>query len=164
MTKNNYTEADLKTAYDAGSNYSKGSIADAQKYRFDNILKSLQPQESKEPAPAAPVKEPLGITPGEWLYTVGDNTDFYDIDADERVCSIYRLSETFGELEAEHNAKAICTAINETYGKGYNPEAMEGLVKASVAILNWVKGHDAISFLEEDDIKRLEQAIMNAKL
>jgi len=75
-------------------------------------------------------KEVLNITPGKWGYD--DGHLFKEADDGHSLGSIAHIYETYPEMGGlgGHNAKAICTAVNETYGKGLNPAAMDELYKA----------------------------------
>jgi hypothetical protein len=110
------------------------------------------------------VKEPLGITPGELNY--------YDRYEGENAVAIKAgntaIAEIIGEVwsegevskeQAKANAKAICTAVNSTYKKGYNPEAMEGLYKA---LENELKHLNLLDHYQR--ISEIKQALKNAKL
>jgi hypothetical protein len=120
-----------------------------------------QPQESKEP---------LDITPGKWYYskdqenacTIGNNT----------VC-LFMSNETEvieGKItidEVVNNSIGVCRAINSTYGKGYNPEAMEGLYKAleeCVERLEYQKITGEWGKLDQSALTESKQALKNAKL
>jgi hypothetical protein len=56
----------------------------------------------------------------------------------------------------------VYTAINETYGKGFNPEAMEGLYKALELAHENLKCQNA--WLNKPEWEQIEQALKNAKL
>ena len=61
--------------------------------------------------------------------------------------------------ENKENAKAIVSAMNNTYGSGVNPIAVPDLLKAAIWALN------ALEFVGEPDAsKALEAAIDKAKL
>jgi len=77
-------------------------------------------------------KEVLNITKGEWcineeentvskyrIYTAADGSNIGWFDPDEEQAE-----------QGLDNSKAIVTDVNETYGKGYNPAAMDELYKA----------------------------------
>lgn len=92
-------------------------------------------------------KEVLNITPGKWVWEERNKRfaiEAINIDGEETTA--VEIAVTHGDENIDFtDAKAICTAVNETYGKGFRPEAMEELYKALEEItdmaLRWsVKG------------------------
>ena len=87
----------------------------------------------------------LNITPGPWEY----HAETYNTDNRDRVsigsikggdwfiaeiqnsCNENNLSD---DEESEANATAIVTAVNNTYHKGINPEAVEELLQVAKSI------------------------------
>lgn len=76
--------------------------------------------------------ELVNMTLGKWETGTNDDNGETVIRSDDgRIltnleCDRYHLSDK----EIADNAKAICTAVNNTYGKGYDPAAIEELYKA----------------------------------
>lgn len=69
-----------------------------------------------------------------------------------------KLPETM--VEVKRNTEKIRTAVNSTYGKGYNPAAMEELIKALTALTNMCGIIPREVFTEAG--QRDFQAILNA--
>ncbi len=167
MTKNNYTEAEVRKAIDMACEESATSIGTYPTHTANEIIEHLksQPQESKDPLP---VKEPLDITPGGWYYSK-DQENACTIGTDKRTLFMSNETEVIeGNItidEVVNNSIAVCRAMNGTYGKGYNPEAMEGLVKemqgfVDNAIINKQAAENQLTYYKG----RFEQALKNAKL
>jgi hypothetical protein len=69
--------------------------------------------------------------------------------------------------KAEGNAKAICTAVNETYGKGFRPEAMEELYNALTKCAKQLERYTSLDYWDTDDDEAYElskTALNNAKI
>lgn len=119
-------------------------------------------------------KEVLEITKGEWYISESIQHDenmcavpYYEIankNSSFWIAQINASDRAFGKTAAEANAKAICTAINSTYGKGYNPAAMEELYKALEGIMDWQDKHPEISFIPSHILLAAETSLNNAKL
>lgn len=113
-------------------------------------------------------KEVLNITPGEW--------DFED-DYLSKGRSRIRVGGNYGTIaivaqagygvEHKDNAKAICTAVNESYGKGFRPEALEELYERLQDLLIECIDNDGDSILPtsaNETISKVMNALKNAKL
>lgn len=87
-------------------------------------------------------------TQGEW-----EVAERFNIIADgEYVGDTYQPYITDEKCEA--NAKAIVTAVNNTYGKGINPEAVPDLLGALRTLLQ-VNHHDQEALLNAQEISVL---------
>lgn len=119
-----------------------------------------------------PVKEGqevLDITKGEWRV---DKEKPCIVRVNEYVRLIQTLEvgncpsvgdyEYFVDREGEANAKAICTAVNGTYGKGFDPSKMEELYKALAIAHKNLQGQNC--FLSQPEWEQIETALTNAKL
>lgn len=108
-------------------------------------------------------KEVLNITPGGWIT---DKSHAIDREGVTIWAGDNIIADVVPDVhdQEEENAKAICNAVNGTYGKGIDPAGVEEVIKAAVNVLNWHKAHDAISFIEIQQMERLETALKNAKL
>ena len=82
-------------------------------------------------------------TKGEWYAKDGQ---IYPIETGKTLATVPYYNEESEEMQA--NARLIAAA----------PDLLEALV----SVLNWHKAHDAISFLEEEAIKKAEAAIQKA--
>ena len=132
-------------------------------------------------------KEVLEITPGEWFLSHSkvaisptSKRPFKSIKNSKSIGGKI-IANAFGGgafvneaaiNEAEANAKAICKAINGTYGKGYNPAAMDEVVKAleeSLTIIERLSDQyrevaNKHSSYTNGEHNRLQTALNNAKL
>ena len=80
----------------------------------------------------------MDITKGEWIVS-GESKSLqrYHVSANgENICAIFTSLP-----QSEANAKAICTAVNNTYGKGYNPASLEELYKALAECREWYENN-----------------------
>ena len=131
--------------------------------------------QSKTPTPVSIDKEVLEISPTPWFIrkngyeVIMDKDDLYSV-------AVANTSFRPKKINA-NNAKAICTAVNETYGKGYNPASLEELYNALdrvvgfLADLNgseWIKGQDVGSLDMKQRAKGLQsfayKTLQNSKL
>ena len=110
-------------------------------------------------------KEVFEITPGEWTY---QNTLISSQDTHICDVSIGKANTPYILLKEQEraNTKAICKAINGTYGKGINPDAMEEMYSAAWNALKTLEAIDLLSptLLGGDTLERLQTALNNAKL
>jgi len=90
----------------------------------------------------------LNITPGPWIFSKGKHNGAKP--DPNSIGSIQGTTETLwciaeiqgdcaengldGQEESEANAAAIVTAVNNTYHKGINPEAVEELLQVTKAL------------------------------
>jgi hypothetical protein len=92
----------------------------------DEIKEQIYLAETAAPLPYT--GEGVGITQGKWRMENPENKNSnFVIYTTENTSG---LANVYTGKESEANAKAICTAVNETYGKGYDPAAMGELVEA----------------------------------
>ena len=109
-------------------------------------------------------KEVLEITPGEWCITDEENTvSKYRIFTAQGGSNIGWFDPDEEEMEKElANSKAICKAINGTYGKGYNPDAMDELYKALQTLL--ISHYQLTGGIRPTEIEQVaETALKNSK-
>lgn len=117
------------------------------------------------PLPSILVKDELDITKGEWYVTKSSaNSTAIATKTDYSMIAIV----ADWRKERASNAKAICTAVNNTYGKGYNPAAMEELYKA---LLSFTENVDDINIngvhvltIDPELFKQAQTALTNCKL
>ena len=113
-------------------------------------------------------KEVLEITPGEWIIIEGDNRGRVSIAPKESFGFIGSITSDGYGVAAKDNAKAICKAINGTYGKGYNPAAMDELVKTLGEFVDYINSTWLNTENMPDGFKDLlpkaETTLKNAKL
>jgi hypothetical protein len=116
----------------------------------------------------------LNITSGPWIYESGKfNTNDRQlfstgsiISKDERwyiaeiqnSCGSHNLE---GDAESEANATAIVTAVNNTYHKGINPEAVPEML---AQLKNLVYNTLEVDRLPQALVKQLELTIQKATL
>lgn len=115
-------------------------------------------------APSIPVKEELlDITKGEWEAKDIQN-NIYVITEDADICMMLGKTSLLKNERLLSNAKAICTAVNNTYGKGFDPSKMEGIylaLKALVKVMDEYHGQMPVAFRAERMTAKI--AIENAK-
>jgi len=87
------------------------------------------------------------ITPGNWELRnsteLGDKNKYYTAISSgtwQELASVVTSvndgrDKPEEDTEGKENAKAIVTAVNNTYGKNINPEAIDGLVSAMKSIV-----------------------------
>ena len=107
-------------------------------------------------------KEVLNITPGEW--EIFENPY-------PQVGTTYIVADCFNSYFTEDrmraNAKAICTAVNETYKKGYNPAAIDELYKALDDLTDRFDLYKKSELFDNNDKQALDNAkavLTNSKL
>lgn len=81
----------------------------------------------------------LKLTPGTWdVHSTGLLPHKFeihlptDIDGENPIADIHGTEE-----QAEANARAIVTAVNNTFGKGLRPEKYIGVIEALTGMLKW---------------------------
>jgi len=111
-------------------------------------------------------KEVLEITKtpwiAEWTHSIngGQKLGWFISDRENTELHI-TLNADSGKAEA--NAKAICKAINGTYGKGYNPDAVEELYKALQILL--ISHYQLTGGTKRTEVEEIaEKALKNAKI
>ena len=120
-------------------------------------------------------KEVLEITKGRWEIRTDHSREAGTyprslIFSNGRlVANCYQPEGIVKHEEAERNTKAICKAINETYGKGFNPSVMEELYNVLIDAL--VGLESAKDKFELDTpmwgntiISKVKEALKNAKI
>lgn len=109
-----------------------------------------------------------GITKGEWAYDfITDHeslNNFYIHNYDKTVVKLIGNSE-----QCETNAKAICNAVNNTYGKSINPESVPLMLEALkniIPALEIAQANDCFTTgsVLEKYIKEAKEAINKATL
>lgn len=102
------------------------------------------------------------MTPTPWNFTWDDN-GFHFVWADERMPRPYICATGRSDPDDinESNAKAIVSAINNTYGAGINPEAITDLLKAAQDFVSKVEEGKAKS---KESYSKFKAAIEKAKL
>jgi hypothetical protein len=119
-------------------------------------------------------KEVLNITKGEWsIYDMSlPARGIMEIKSDGKIIGTVKklaggkIYSQEQDHEASANANAICTAVNETYGKGYNPAAMHELYEKLYDVL-WAFGGDdrkRLSHVQKAALAQAEAALNNAKI
>lgn len=88
-------------------------------------IETIWQQQSGSPIPVKEGQEVLAITKGEWMPL---NNEYTLLGTSGKGHTHVCIMIENDQMEA--NAKAICTAVNGTYGKNLNPAAMEELYKA----------------------------------
>jgi len=105
----------------------------------------------------------LNITPGPWTYTMpkegkskakisGKNWTFF--------ANVHVRVDNKDSKEGESNLTAIVTAVNNTYHKGINPEAVPEMLSALEAL---VKTRD-LTKIPDGIVETLKQVIQKATL
>lgn len=87
-----------------------------------------------------PVKdEVLDITPTPWHWEERDNAFYiHSLIKDGEETRAVEICKLYGDENIDFaDTKAICTAVNNTYGKGYNPAAMEELMNTLEQVENY---------------------------
>ncbi len=153
MTKNEKSEL-LKEAADIErelkikflSEYTTKKLIKRRQEISDILCGFEEPQESKEP---------LGLTPGEWYSNeIPGNNWIGSLDGDGfKIGCVHKMSDM----------KAICNAVNGTYGKGYDPAQTDALYKALHQLHHAVKFPSVPSYINVE-LAEAEQALKNAKL
>lgn len=94
-------------------------------------------KQEMETTPSIPVKdEVLNITKGNWEYTIDWRDGTLNIQSEK---GAYIATIKDAEANSSHqDAKAICRAVNNTYGKGLNPESCLPMFNALSAILDGI--------------------------
>lgn len=90
----------------------------------------------------------LNITPGPWEFVRPKESNGY--------VYVNACGDTTGSTATCYNgdffpdnAAAIVTAVNNTYHKGINPEAVPGLLKIAVEVRNWYE-ENHFKYMGED--------------
>lgn len=120
----------------------------------------------------------LKLTPGTWkVSTHDDNGDIVIRDAGNKI--VANLStDKYGKEDEEYqqseaDAQAIVKAVNNTFGKGINPEAVEGMfnaLKATVARINgeWdnstLVAYGLLGEMTSDILRVAQDAIQSATI
>lgn len=96
----------------------------------------------------------LNITPGPWRYSpktfntenrenvaTGSivNETWYIVEV-QNSCGHHKLED---QTESEANAEAIITAVNNTYHKGINPEAVPEMLEIAKEVREWYEKNHA---------------------
>jgi len=80
----------------------------------------------------------LNITPGPWYiqvpFCIGNDKEAF-INSHDCVCKVQKYADSHTISNA--NAEAIITAVNNTYHKGINPEAVPEMLEVLNKIANY---------------------------
>ena len=111
----------------------------------------------------------LNITPGPWTYTMpkegkskakisGENWTFF--------ANVHVRVDNKDSKEGESNLTAIVTAVNNTYHKGINPEAVPEMLEVAKEVREWYEKNQKRYFGEDTPVcfSKLLSAIQKAKL
>lgn len=155
MHELNGTESEMQYVDDKDGGYWVCPVCNTHDYLSDVITRRVSTQS----------KEVLNITDTKWelVKTNSILKPFLIMNGEIEICELHfgikrSVPETYEEVE--DNGKAICTAVNETYRKGYNPAAMDELYKA---LSNFVEGVDIIvDGLEDGQRKEVYKSIQKS--
>jgi len=96
------------------------------------------------------------MTRGEWKFSQIGNTESY------RITDLSDNSPAPARAIGEGNAHAIVTAVNNTYAKGIDPEAISELLRAVKWALDMFFTDPPLTRYE-GGLERLEQALAKAE-
>lgn len=101
-------------------------------------------------------------TQGEWIWKNELGSGRLLIKRGDDIIAQVSTSLQVPISEIDANAQAICKAVNNTYGKGINPEAVESLKEALEVLIKNIELLSAKQFYSEISIAK--EAIKKAEL
>lgn len=118
------------------------------------------------------------MTKGELSYTNFKPQDRFEVYSDSSRTVIAKINyndATGKNIEHEANVEAICSAVNNTYGKGINPEGVEKIYNKALNLAHKIsdnifdadaKGVDAHIYLSDirQELIDLKEALTAVKL
>jgi len=110
----------------------------------------------------------LNITPGPWTYTMPRPEKFYAKISGKgwsdfaKVCvrTMDDESAIIEEQQGKDNVIAIITAVQNTYHKGINPEAVPEMLEFLAAIARHPKNDTLADFLIDDAKKLIQKSTL----